>query len=142
MENKEKSKADKVSKVQSQGALVFMTVFFISQMAFSTMWAGGLTKIDLMQLVIAPTCCFTVAAIFGWFRNPLTTVVSSLWIFPLGSIFYALFQLMTFFRESTLENILKMNFSVMGVQTICATLIAALIFAFIRFFDSKKNNKM
>lgn len=133
-----KNNLDTAINKYTKAVIVYFTIYFISQMVFSTMWAGGLSKIDLFQLIIAPSCCVAIAAIFGWYKNEITTIISSTWVLLISAFFYSTFQMFTFFKGSNYESLMKMNFIIMGKQAIFSAIISAVIIAFICFFNKNK----
>lgn len=136
--NSSKKEIDKKSVPHIQAAMIYYVIVLIGQLAFSSMWAGELKKIDLLQLVIAPACCFSIATLFGWYKNAITTFISNLWICPLGVFFYLTFQKFTFFSGSSYENLLFTNFNIMGKSVIGAMLISTIILTLVRKFSKNK----
>ncbi len=134
---KDLNEIDKKIVISNQAAMIYFVIIVIAQLVFSNMWAGEIKKIDLMQLVIAPACCFSLATMAGWYKNTITTFFSNIWICALGVFFYLTFQKFTFLSGSSYENLLFTNFNIMGKTIIGAVAISTIILTLVRMFSKK-----
>lgn len=115
------------SKKYTHALIVYLVIVAIGQITFSNMWSGEISKIDLFQGVIAPACCFAVAALFGWYRNAFTTFFSGIWITGLGTFLYLNFQKLTGYSGSKYYDLLMMDLLLMGKVVIAMLVIATIL---------------
>ena len=119
-----------------------MVVFFITTMigqSFVTYYfTQGFTNVDIFQLIIAPASCFAIASLFLLYKNKLVYMTSVPGVIILANLFYALFQKMTFFKDSDLLQIIITNTKLMGLPFILELILSFIISYMIVSYKSKK----
>jgi len=108
------------------GVVVFFVVTAIGQAFTTHYFTQGYLLIDIFQLIVAPAGCFAIASLFGIYKNSLSTLVSAPGVLVVSLLFYALFQKITFFKDSDLVSIIMTNMKLMGIP-FCSEIVLALV---------------
>lgn len=107
--------------------LTFFGVFIVGQLMTSYYWDKELKLIDMIQLVLAPACCFSLASLIGIYRGKLMLIITSLYVWLIGSLLYSVFQKISFFKESDIFTTFITNSRLFGIPLAIQTVIAVCI---------------
>ena len=107
--------------------LIFFGVFLLGQTITAYLWSHELKMIDIFQLVVAPACCYCLASLLGQYQNKKSALLSVIVIWLIGSLFYVLFQKVTFFNDSYLFSIFISNTKLFGLPIMMESILAIFI---------------
>lgn len=117
--------------------LIFFGIFTAGQCLTVYYWDKGLKLIDVFELILAPACCFSIASLAGLYKNKIMLVVSSIYVWGLANLFYAIFQKVSFFKESDIFSLIITNVRIFGIPLAVQCFIASLVC----FLVIKKKNR-
>jgi hypothetical protein len=111
--------------------LVFFGIFTAGQCLTAYYWDKELKLLDIFQLVLAPACCFSIASLTGLYKDKLMALITPFYVWLLGNIFYAIFEKVSFFKDSDMISLIFTNSKIFGIPLAIETIIAVLISYFL-----------